>query len=230
LTLSIIIPTHNEEANLLELATFFEKNIDSSYNIEVIVADSSSITRCEKKLEGKYIFLATNKVCRASQMNDGAKIARGDILVFLHADVRPPVNFINDICNTIHEGYEFGFFAYKFNPSSWILNVNSSFTHKKGIFSGGGDQIHFFSKKRFFELGGYRENFVIMEDFDMMRRVKSLKIPYTILKSQAIVSSRKYVKNSWLRVNLANLIAFSQFVLGVNPEKIRTTYTMLIKK
>jgi glycosyltransferase involved in cell wall biosynthesis len=228
--ISIVIPTCNEKKNLKELKAFFDQ-IDTS-NLEIIVSDSiSSEVDIQEQIETyDWKYLKPDQSNRAYQMNQGAMIAKGEILCFLHADVRPPFSFYSDIIISIEEGFDFGFFAYQFNPNSFLLNINARFTKKNGLFSGGGDQIHFIKKSLFYKLGGYDEKFVIMEDFEFFKRIKKLKKEYTIVQNPATVSSRKYKNNSYLKVNFLNLIAFVLFHLNFDIRKIKKIYESSLTK
>ena len=225
--LSVIIPTLNEYQNLISLVPFFKESIKN--NVEIIVADSILAKDSTSSIGFPYIYLQTGVMGRAAQMNLGAKIATGDILVFLHADVKPPVSFAEDIRDSILKGNDFGFFAYQFVPSSFMLEINAGFTGRKGVFAGGGDQIHYMTRSLFMDMGGYDEKFTIMEDFDFVRRFKQLNKPYDIIQKPAIVSSRKYFQNSWLRVNTANLMAFILFLLRTKPELIKKWYYKILR-
>mgnify|MGYP002073055748 FL=1 len=227
---SIIIPTYNESHNLKELVKYLRQSDIENFDCEIIVADANTSTESHHELDSLFTYLPTNTCGRAKQMNAGAAKAQGDILIFLHADVKPPLSFLNDIAKSIDQGYPFGFFAYHFHPTNWILGLNAWFTKYKSLFSGGGDQIHFFTKELFHQLDGYNEKFVIMEDFHMMSKIKKQQIPYVIIQNQALVSARKYAKNSWFKVNFANLVAFSLFLLNIDPLKIKATYERLLRK
>lgn len=227
--ISIIIPTLNEAENILKIYQYFESNNIQPY--EVIIADhksSSDYSKLDVVLQ-KWKYLKCKKIGRACQMNEGAKIAKGNIFMFLHADVLPPVTYKADILNIISNGSPFGIFAYNFFPESLLLSFNASFTKRKGLFVGGGDQIQFLKRALFQELGGYDEKYTIMEDFELMRRVKKNKIAYSIIQNPAIVSSRKYIHNSWFRVNLANLTAFILFLIRAHPNKIKRMYYGILK-
>jgi glycosyltransferase involved in cell wall biosynthesis len=228
LSISVIIPCFNEYDNLLKLKDFF-LNIDGELPTEIIIADSPISSDASERIGPPFLYLKTKKSGRAHQMNEGARIAKGDVLVFLHADVLPPINFGNEIQESIDHGFHFGFFAYRFRPTSFMLNINASFTGQKGIFSGGGDQIHFMHKSLYDSLNGYDEKFQIMEDFDFVAKVKKSKTPYTIVHSKAIVSSRKYRNNSWLRVNIVNLVAFLMFKLNIDSGLIKKVYYQLLR-
>jgi len=229
LNISVIIPAYNEFENLLKLQRFFLIQQHKYPTLEIIVADSLKSVDNASCLTTPFHYLKTTKTGRASQMNAGAKIATGDILVFLHADVLPPDSFVEDIYSAICSGYEYGFFAYAFTPTSFMLKINSSFTNKKGVFSGGGDQIHFMTRILYDKMRGYDEKYVIMEDFDFIRRCKKAKIGYTIIKNLATVSSRKYFNHSWLKVNLVNLLAFAMFIMHLDSRWIRKVYYRLLK-
>jgi glycosyltransferase involved in cell wall biosynthesis len=229
LQISIIIPTQNEYSNIVRLLGFFEKALHHETS-EIIIVDSGSSNDQVELISGPFKYIKTNVTSRAWQMNEGAKISTGNVLVFLHADVTPPSTFESDILSAIDAGNEFGFFAYDFDPSSFWLDINASFTGKKGLFVGGGDQMHFIKKSIFDTLGGYDENMVVMEDFEFFKRIIINKIPYIILQNRAQVSSRKYIKNSWLKVNFANLIAFIMFKLNFDSKTIKKYYTKLLNK
>ena len=148
--------------------------------------------------------------------------------MFLHADVRPPRDFIAQIEQSLKE-YEYGIFCYKFSPSSTLLGLNARATKKKSILSGGGDQSLFITRALFTKSEGYNEDQVIMEDFELFDRLQKGG-DYALIQSPATVSSRKYLENSWLRVNLVNLLAFSLFRIGASPNLIQRFCQRWIRK
>jgi GT2 family glycosyltransferase len=162
-------------------------------------------------------------------MNEASQIALGNTFVFLHADVVPPKDFIDDIHKSLNNGYEAGFFSYKFDKDTWYLRVNASFTAKDGLFTGGGDQCLFIRKDAFDKLGKFNEEQVLMEDFEFFRRMKKENVPYTIVKNDLIVSARKYESNSYLRVNLSNFLLVVLFKFGYPGNKLKSLHNKLIR-
>ncbi len=221
MTLDIIIPTYNEYDNLCQLIPYLLKHIDKS-NTQIIVVDAdSSDDKSACLFEDFNIqYHKTDKTCRASQLNHGAELSSADYLFFLHADVRPPQDFIAQIRHNLQK-YDYGIFSYEFSPSTLLLGINARATKKKGILSGGGDQGLFIKRTLFNQVGGYKEGQVIMEDFELFSRLKSIS-DYALIQKPVTVSSRKYVENSWLRVNLVNLIAFTLFHIGSSPHVIKS--------
>lgn len=227
--ISIIIPAHKEKHNLAcRISELLD--LEHSNKVEVIVAlspdspEDFSSEHCEN-----VTYLSCSKKGRAVQMNQASKLAKGDILVFLHADVKPPKTFLEDIEDTIHQGQDAGFFSYKFDKDSPLLRLNASFTGTDGIFTGGGDQCLFIKKPVFEQLGRFDEEQVLMEDFEFFKRMKKHKVPYTIVKNDLVVSARKYESNSYLRVNLSNLLLVILFNMGYSSKKLKSLHDKLLR-
>ena len=227
--ISIIIPTLNEEDNLLELLPYLR--MYSNENTEIIVADACKTNDNTKKVcaEQKVIRVLCDDCSRATQMNKAASVAKGKILYFIHADARPPTSFIEDIRLTLSNNFDFGIFSYKFDSDSPLLKINSIFTRKKGFFAGGGDQSIFMSRDTFISLGMYDTNYCIMEDFKLFHKAKEMGLTYKIVPHDVIISARKYEQNSYIKVNVINLVAFTMYHMGINPQKIKKMYTTLLK-
>jgi len=145
-------------------------------------------------------------------------------LLFLHADVKPPQGFENHIKGALANGFKTGFFSYMFDQSSFFLKINEYFTKYDGLFAGGGDQCHFFTRGLFTKMQGYKESQEIMEDFEMIDRLKKEGVQYTIIQNPATVSARKYKNNSYLWVNLINLITYIKFRTNVPASEIKDFY------
>jgi rSAM/selenodomain-associated transferase 2 len=230
--LSIIIPVFNEQENLTKRLSFLNEHANK-FPIEIIVSISPETTDNSEKICKEYdkvnIFFSPKKG-RAFQMNYGASKAKGEVVVFLHADVQLPKDFYSQITTSITKGFKAGFFAYKFDIETTLLNINSKLTTKDGLFAGGGDQCQFFTKKLFEEVNGYDEKYCIMEDFKMIDTLRKKNIKYTIIQSKATVSARKYDNNSWLKVNLVNGYVFLKYKLGFSPINLRKSYENLLRE
>ena len=228
--ISIIIPAYNEKENLARLLPYLCR-IGKSLDFEIIV--SAGVCEADYQAcidEGHAVTVLKNgRKGRARQMNDGVAIAKGDIYAFLHADVQPPETFFADIERTIASGYDAGFFSYRFDKQSFFLKINASFTKRDGLFTGGGDQCLFIKKAVFEQLNGFDEAQVLMEDFEFFERMKKAGVNYTIVTNDLLVSARKYESNSYLRVNLSNLLLVVLFKLGYAPHKLKKLHNRLLR-
>lgn len=221
--ISIIIPTLNEAENLPKLLKFLKTNPYKS--IEIIIVDAASTDNTleiAKKFEDVEI-ISQNTRNRAVQMNLGAKAATGDLLYFVHADVLPPENFAKDIIEAINAGYELGCYRFTFDKKSVMLRFNAWWTRFNFMFCRGGDQTLFVTPSVFEELNRFNESYVIMEDFDFIKRARK-KYRFKILPKSVVVSARKYKNNSYFKVNMVNLYSYWRFQFGVSPEKIKSFY------
>lgn len=228
--ISIVIPVHNERPNLQRLLPYL-KGLDAPCEVEILVALSNETHdgSCAFHQPPDIRSIRCQGKGRALQMNTAADRAMGDILVFLHADVLPPLSFFQDIVDALDYGCQAGFFSYRFDTESFWLRVNSSFTAKDGLFTGGGDQCLFIRKSVFLALGKYDEQQLLMEDFEFFRRMKRNRISYTIVKKNLMVSARKYRKNSYLRVNLSNLLLLVLFRSGCPSKILKSLHGKLLK-
>ena len=227
--ISVIIPAHNEKRNLEKLIPLLLANSKFA-SCEIIVSLSSENSDQSEEILQNFnvIVLRCSKKGRAIQMNEAVARCKGDIIAFLHADVIPPATFLSDIQKTIAAGYEAGFFSYRFDTDNFFLKVNATFTARDGIFTGGGDQCLFIKKALFEQLGAFDENQVVMEDFEFFDRMKEQKVRYKIVKSDLVVSARKYKNNPYLRVNLSNLLLLTLFKMGYPSKKLKSLHNKLL--
>ena len=225
MSISVIIPTCNESLRIKQLVNHLtEHGGDLLKEIIVVDAAATDDDTLGQVPKSKAIAIKSEATCRAIQMNQGAVSAQGDILYFVHADVIPPANFPRDIYASLAKGYDFGFFSYNFDSPKLLLKVNSYFTRFPNIFTGGGDQTFYIPRSVFQEQGGFDEEVVMMEDFDFFYKLKKAGLRYEIINNPVLVSARKYKKNSYLKVNLVNLITMILFRSGYRLDHLKRFY------
>jgi rSAM/selenodomain-associated transferase 2 len=229
LKISIIIPTYNKAQNIGKLIEIIKKNLNNS-EIEIIISDSPNSTdetyNIAKKLD--LIALKSPQKGRAAQMNFGAKNASGDVLYFVHADTQLHPDFVNDINESIKSGFELGCYRYIFDSKKLLLKINSFFTRFDKIWCRGGDQTLFITRKAFDELGEFRDDYLIMEDYEFIIRAKK-RFKFRIIPKNVIVSARKYEKNSYFRVQFANLKVMRMFLSGnYSQTEMQETYKRML--
>lgn len=227
MNVSVIIPTYNEAGSIASLIQQL-RHYDAAGAVEILVVDagSSDNTMELAQMAGATVLRAP-KAGRAAQMNYGARQASGDILYFVHADVGIHPGYVATIQRAVAQGYEAGCYRFRFDSKHPLLRLNSFGTRFRGIMSRGGDQTLFVTRDLFQRLQGFDEYYVIMEDFDIIQRIRR-QARFLIVPQDVVVSARKYETNSWLRVQVANLTAFSLFFLRVAPTRIARTYKAML--
>jgi rSAM/selenodomain-associated transferase 2 len=227
--ISIIIPTFNEAENIAATVRYLQKHGGMGI-CEIIVVDGGSTddTVSLASEVGAQVCVSPEKG-RGPQMNFGVQNSQGDVLYFVHADTRPPETFVQDIEKACMQGWTLGNFRYRFDSDSWLLCFNASFTRFSFMFCQGGDKTLFVRRELFIELGGYDPRFVIMEEYDFLRRAQKKGHRWVVLPRICIVSARKYKKNSWLRVQIANIVVFNLWVWRLaEPPTLKRIYGALL--
>jgi len=140
---------------------------------------------------------------RAIQMNLGAKTARGEILLFLHADTRLPVNAEELVLRAIDRGAIGGCFETVFDGAHPLYRLGDFWRNLRARCLGEffGDQSIFIRRDVFFRLNGYRE-LRVMEDYDLCLRMRrSGRLAY--IPTRAVTSARRFAKDgivrTWMR-------------------------------
>lgn len=225
--LSIILPTYNEEENISKTISHLHQNlIPNSYEIIVSDAGSTDDTVAIAQNLGATVLISPIKG-RASQMNHAVNHAAGDVYYFVHADSLPHPTFQKEIEMALESGHDCGSFLTKFDSNRSILKINAFFTRFNYLFFRGGDQSIFVTKKLWLEVGTYKEEMLIMEDYDFLERIwKSGK--FKLIQKATLISARKYDQNSWLTVQLANLRVVRMYKNGASQQAMITTYKQML--
>ncbi|MCY7421768.1 MAG: TIGR04283 family arsenosugar biosynthesis glycosyltransferase [Chitinophagaceae bacterium] len=225
--ISIIIPTYNEAASIGQLVhSVLYQN--TPHEVEVIVCDGGSTddTLPLAEAAGAKCIVSPGK-SRALQMNYGAAQASGDMLYFIHADTLPPKSYVTDIYNALVQGYQSGRYRTRFDSSHFLLKLNAFFTRFDWHICSGGDQTLFITRKLFESINGFDESMFIMEDYDIVSRVRKIA-PYCVMEGYAVVSARKYETNSWLKVQLANKKIVNMYRKGASQKDMVETYKQML--
>ncbi len=185
---SIIIPTLNEAQGVV---AFLEPLQSLRMQCEIIIADGGSTDATANLAQASIdLFLTCDKKGRASQMNQGAKHASAEILIFLHADTFLPESALQDITAGFDKGFQWGRFDMQLMGKHPFLKVISFMMNWRSRLSGiaTGDQAIFVSKSSFDAVGAYPE-ISLMEDIALSKQLKKITAPYCI--HQAVQSSAR---------------------------------------
>ena len=229
MTISIIIPTYSEELLISNLVSYLFLH-GNDYLKEIIIANYGNDDDTTLSLKDtNAIVLQCKKKGRAYQMNEGAALASGDILYFIHADSLPPKTYCQDILQSIKKGYNCGRYKTKFSKHNLGLRFNAFFTHFDLFVCYGGDQTFFITKNLFNKINGYNENFLIMEDYDITERAKKLS-RYCVMNNTCLINTRKYDNASWWQVMQANKKMIMLYKSKTNQQLMVDTYKKMLAK
>lgn len=219
LKISIIIPVLNE-------AKAIAQTINQAQNataVEIIVVDGGSTDGTIETLSSFQVISAPRS--KAAQMNAGVAAARGDILLFLHADTHLPVGFDTWVRQTLAQpGIIAGAFQLKIDGQNPGLRVVEKMVNLRSRYCQMpyGDQAIFLKTTTFQQLGGF-PNQPIMEDFELIRRLQRMG-RIAIAPLPVITSARRWQKLGILKTTLINQIVIIAYFLGVSPNRIASWY------
>lgn len=225
--ISIIIPAYNEEAVIGDLITHLQKN-SAGYIDEIIVSDggSSDGTRERAKKAGAKVVQSEVKK-RSAQLNTGAAAATGEVLYFLHADTFPPRNFDRLIRNCVLSGNKSGCFRLHFNSSHPLMKLYGWFTRFRPVFIRFGDQSLFVTKQLFEKTGGYREELILMEDQEIVKRLMHVS-DFKIIDNYVVTSARRYREIGYIKLQLIFTFIVAGYYLGADQKTLFHFYKSLL--
>jgi len=219
--ISVIIPTLNEGA-ILESS--LKDLLDHRGEFEVIVSDGGSFDRTPGIIRTfPRVKLVTSLRGRGRQMNEGAKIARGDIFLFLHADtVLPPSAFeiIGDVMSS--PAVQGGSFFLTFNNRNLALKIYSLFSRLNHILFTYGDQGLFVRRTAFNAIGGFKD-IPIMEDVEIQLRLRRMG-RFAKASAPVITSARRFIKSGIIRQEIVNIALVLLYHIGVAPSRLERFY------
>lgn len=162
---------------------------------------------------------------RSAQMNAGARVACGDVLLFLHADSFLPADWYSLITDALHNpGNVGGAFDLQLSGDrpAYRLIGGAASLRSRITRTPLGDQGIFARKPVFAELGGYRA-IPIMEDADFVRRLRT-KGKLAFIPHPIRTSPRKWEQHGMLRTTVAHLLVLAGYYLGVPPNALQKLY------
>ena len=223
--ISIIIPVLNEGDRIVSLLEHI-RAVQGDIRPEIIVVDGDAGGSTVGRIKDSSVKKIVSPRGRAVQMNRGALAAHGEIILFLHADTFLPRAALMEIQNTMSDGeYAGGAFDLGIdNPGRYFRLVEKLAALRYRITNiPFGDQAVFLNREYFFKIGGFRER-PLMEDVDLMRRIKKRGDRIFIIPLKTKTSSRKWEEDGIIYGTIRNWLLQIMFSAGVPPEKLVKYY------
>jgi len=222
--LSVIIPVYNEKDKINEQIKHV-KSVFKDIEYEIIVVDGHPENTTISCVTDEDIIKLSSEKGRGTQLKYGSLEACGKILLFLHADTLLPEKAFELIKNSLIDPYQCGAFDLGIDSKETIFRVLETLSSLRSRLTGipYGDQAHFFEKEFYALLGGYSP-IPLMEDVDIMRRVKRSKRKPVIIKTKVMTSARRWLRKGVLKTTVDNWKTLLKYYLGTSPEELVKSY------
>ena len=221
MTYSVIIPTLNAEKHLVATIQSVRRFLSQA---EVIVVDGQSTDGTRALAESLADHVYSSDRGRGIQMNEGARHAKGHILLFLHADTQLPFNAQCILDQSFEQGHvQIGTFGMRFDQSHWLLDFYAKFTHMDSLWTSFGDQCIVVRRSFYDVLEGFPD-WKLFEDVRFLqearRRTKIFSFP-----AEVTTSAIRFQKKGILTQQLRNGWFILQYLMGVSPDELSQKYS-----
>jgi rSAM/selenodomain-associated transferase 2 len=227
--ISVVIPTLNAEPKLAHTLAALVPAVVEGIVQEAIVVDGGSTdeTRAIAEAAGTHLIEASRG--RGSQLDAGARAARGDWLLFLHADTvldpgwaEEAQGFIKRVQTGRRDEAAAAFRFALDDDGAMPRFIERLVAWRCRLFGlPYGDQGLLISRRLYRRLGGFRP-LPLMEDVDLVRRLKRREL--VMLQSRAVTSGERYRREGYLARSLRNLGCMLLYYLRVPPRVLARIY------
>jgi rSAM/selenodomain-associated transferase 2 len=217
---SVIIPTLNE-AERIESAVRSAWDAGAS---EVLVSDGGSRDATRELAAAVGARVVAGETRRALQLNRAAELAKGEVLIFLHADTLLPAGAAGDVVAAIAAGAVFGAFRLAFREPAIRLRIAAAMINARTSLTRcpWGDQAQFIIRDRFLRESGFKD-LPIMEDYELAIRMKR-QGRVAILPTPVVTSGRRFLAKGVIRTAAINWRIVVSWRMGVSPEELARRY------
>ena len=216
-SISVIIPSLNEEQAIGGTI----RNLEGSDIDELIVVDGGSSDRTAEIAEALGAQVLHGPANRGRQQNLGAQRAKGSVLLFLHADTVLSTGFADQVRTVLAKpGTSAGAFRFRLDAPGWKMRLVEKVVAMRCRAFGlpYGDQAIFMSRTAFDRAGQFAE-IPVMEDFDLLRRLRRLGT-ISLADGTATTSARRWHREGVWRVTLRHQICILGYYVGVPPHRL----------
>ena len=222
---SVIVPVLHEFHRINHLIDHIH-GLEADKDREIIVVDGSPERDTLEAIHSGQVIKIGSEKGRAQQMNAGATVARGEVLLFLHVDTELPDGAFAKMASAMKQDeYVAGAFALGIQSDKFVYRILEYWVsircHLTRIPYG--DQAIFIRRNYFKQIGGYSD-LPLMEDVELMRRIRAAGDKIYIIPDRVATSPRRWEQEGFIYVNLRNTAQLMLFCLGFSPKKFARLY------
>ncbi len=223
--LSVIIPTLNAEGTLAETLEALMEGIFSGLIKELVISDGGSTDATSHIAEDVGAVFVQGPASRGGQLRRGCAVARGEWFLILHADTRLEPGWTSSVHAHLRDKYAAAYFRLDFPVRGVMPMFVVQWANMRAKIFGlpYGDQGLLIHKDHYHAVAGFSD-YRLMEDVDMMRKIRKSKISLTGLPHRAITDPHRYERFGWFRTGASNLFLLGRYLTGTHPDVLNKKY------
>ena len=223
--LSIIIPAKRATIDLPACLSALFLGVEAGLVREVIVSSvpSNDVSLRDIAEQTGAVWVEGDEG-RGTQMKAGAEVARGDWLLFVHADTWLGENWPSVVSAHLHDNADkAGAFRLGFRSRTKRARIVEALTNWRARTFGlpYGDQGLLISRKLYDQIGGF-DDVPLMEDVMMARKIGKARL--CVLDETAATSGERQERDGWFLRSARNLVLLLRFQMGADPVKLARAY------
>jgi rSAM/selenodomain-associated transferase 2 len=222
---SIILPVLHE-AGAIAAALTHLRDLQHNNAMEIIVVDGDPAGSTLRAIRDDRVVQVLSEPGRARQMNAGAAKARGEVLLFLHADTQLPQQALIRITAALTDPHVVaGAFDLGFDTKRRIFRLTEKYVALRTRLTKipFGDQAIFLRREYFRTIGGYAD-IPLMEDVELMRRIRKRGDRICTIPEKVLTSPRRFEREGLLYCTFRNWALQICYRAGVPPERLVKWY------
>ncbi len=223
---SIIMPVYHEAGTINDCIDHLH-GLKHEGAVEIVIVDGDPQGSTINVIQDKQVLKSISRRGRATQMNRGASLASGDILVFLHADTLLPPDALTMVRSCMQAGLTgAGAFDLGIKSDRRIFRITEKYVALRTRLTRipYGDQAIFMRKEYFEMIGGYKD-IPLMEDVEIMQRIKKRGDRIRIIPEKIMTSPRRWEQDGILFRTMKNMTTQFLYYLGVSPHRLVHFYS-----
>ena len=222
--ISVVIPTLNAAEVIGPTLGSLSPAIFDPVLTEVIISDGGSTDDIEAVAGATGATLIRGEASRGRQLAAGAAAARGEWLLFLHADTRLSEDWVKAACRHIGSRADrAGWFRLAFDADGFAPRFVAGWANLRSRWCAlpYGDQGLLIHRDLYRAVGGYPDQ-PLMEDVALARQLGRRRM--APLDAVATTSAARYARQGWVRRGARNLMTLLRYFLGASPENLAAAY------
>ena len=220
--LSIVVPALDEADGIAAALDALAPLRASGHELIVVDGGSHDATLALSRSRADHVLEGPRG--RARQMNAGAALASGDVLLFLHADTRLPPEAAQRIAEALGQGAGWGRFDVRIQGRSRLLPLIAMLMNLRSRLTGiaTGDQAMFVRRDLFQRVGGFPDQ-PLLEDVELSRRLRAVAVP-ACLRERVLTSGRRWdTRGVWPTIVLMWRLRW-RYWRGAAPDELARAY------